>query len=609
MGQAARRESGIALQMRPAHGPGRRQGEFRWALPHKLAALSGEEAALLGLGRIDPLERPPEKRLLALLGAEFCIATGLLPWRRCGDAVIVLSARPGQIGRHMGTLNRALGPVRMAHAPEADIRAAIMAVAGRHLVGEAESRVATEESCRSVGRAATSARARGVLAFAVLALIGAVLMRPGFVLAGLTLWAVFWMVLGLGLKLMAFRAARRAPPPVEGWPRPDPLPVISLLVPLFQEAEVAARLLPRLTAIDYPREALDLCLIVEDDDATTQAALAALALPAWAQVIEVPRGTLRTKPRALNFALPFARGSILGIYDAEDLPHPRQLFDVATQFARSPAEVACLQGRLDYYNADANWLARCFTLEYAAWFRALLPGLARLGLVVPLGGTTLFLRRTALDAVGGWDAHNVTEDADLGLRLARHGLRTEVIHIVTEEEANARLWPWVRQRSRWLKGYAMTWAVHMRRPRLLLRDLGWRRFMGVQVLFLGALTQLALAPVIWLCWLPLLGLPHPLAGILPPVMLWTIGAVFLVSTLAEIVVHAWAVRAAGKARLMRWIPALILYYPLATLACWRGLLQILSRPYFWDKTAHGVFAPEREVMAPPAPGLHPVSDG
>jgi cellulose synthase/poly-beta-1,6-N-acetylglucosamine synthase-like glycosyltransferase len=515
--------------------------------------------------------------------------------------VIVLAARPGQIGRHMGTLERALGPVRMAHASEAEIRAAIVAAARDDLVAEAEARVATEESCRSVGSRATSVQVRVVLGALVLAVLAATLAWPREVLAGLTLWAVFWMVAGLWLKVQAFRATRRAPPPIEGWPRPDPLPVISVFVPLFQEAEVAAHLLPRLMAIDYPREVLDLCLIVEDDDTTTREALAALALPPWAQVIEVPKGALRTKPRALNFALPFARGSIIGIYDAEDMPHPRQLIDVATHFARSGPETACLQGQLDYYNGEANWIARCFTLEYAAWFRAYLPGLARLGLVVPLGGTTLFLRRCALEAVGGWDAHNVTEDADLGLRLARHGLRTEVIAIVTEEEANARLWPWVRQRSRWLKGYAMTWAVHMRHPQLLLRDLGWRRFAGVQVLFLGTLSQLALAPVIWLCWLPVMGLPHPLAGVLPGAVLWLMGAVFLASSLTEIAIHAWAARAAGKGRLAFWIPALALYYPMATLACWRGIVQITSRPFFWDKTAHGIFVPGEGVIRPTEP--------
>lgn len=596
----------VAPPRHPRRAP-RLNTETRWALPQTLASFSDDEAALLGLARIDPLDAPPDPLLLDTLGAEFCIATGLIPWRRCGDAVVVLSARPGQVGRHMGTLSRAFGKVRMAHATEPAIRSAVLAIAGQGLIAEAESRVAEGESCRAIGFSARSTGTRLVLGLITVALLLAVLVRPVTVLTVLTLWTVFWMMAGLVVKVLAFHAARNAPPPIAGWPRPDPLPVISILVPLLHEAEIAAHLLPRLTAIDYPRDALDLCLIVEDDDTTTRAALAALDLPRWAQVIEVPRGTLRTKPRALNFALPFARGSIIGIYDAEDMPHPRQLIDVATQFARLPADTACLQGRLDYYNSDANWLARCFTLEYAAWFRAILPGLDRLGLVVPLGGTTLFLRRAALDAVGGWDAHNVTEDADLGLRLARHGFRTEVIHVVTEEEANARLWPWIRQRSRWLKGYAMTWFVHMRRPGNLLRDLGWRRFLGMQVLFLGTLTQLALAPLIWSFWLPVFGLPHPLAGSLPSALLWAIGAGFLLSTLAEIAIHVWAVSAAGKSGLIRWIPLLAIYYPLATLACWRGIFQILSRPFYWDKTAHGFFAPRGGVTPPPAPLPHQAS--
>jgi cellulose synthase/poly-beta-1,6-N-acetylglucosamine synthase-like glycosyltransferase len=580
-------------------------GELRWSLPQTLSALSGHEAAESGLAQIDPLANPPDPLLVRAVGAEFCISTGLLPWRRSGDAVVVLSARPGQVRRHLGTLTRTLGPVRMAHAPEPAIRRALMSVAGPAIIAEAETRVASDESCRGIGAFTTSGPARALFALAATGFVAIALLWPLMLLAGLTFWAVFWMMAGLLLKTAAFRAALRAPVPVVGWPRPDPLPVISILVPLFREAEIAAHLLPRLTALDYPREALDLCLIIEDDDTTTRAALDALTLPPWAQVIEVPRGTLRTKPRAMNFALPFARGSIIGIYDAEDLPHPQHLNEVAAHFARRGEDVACLQGRLDYYNPSANWLARCFTLEYAAWFRVILPGLDRLGLVVPLGGTTLFLRRAALDAVGGWDAHNVTEDADLGLRLARHGYRTEVIHIVTEEEANARLWPWVRQRSRWLKGYAMTWFVHMRHPRRLARDLGWKRLAGMQVLFLGTLSQLTLAPLIWLFWLPLLGLPHPLSGVLPPAVLWGMGAAFLVSTAIEVAIHIHAARAAGKGWLVRWIPTLMVYHPLATLACWRGLIQIASRPFFWDKTTHGIFA---AATPRPEPWPRPASD-
>ena len=609
MARAAEQAIPIAVPAPRTRPAVRHVAETRWSLPQTLAALEPDEADLLGFARIDPLENPPDGHLLARLGAEFCIAAGLLPWRRSGDAVIVLTARPGQVARHIGTLGREFGRVRMAHATEASIRAAILKAEGQTLVREAETRVAAEESCRSVGSAATSGPMRALLALLALGLLAATLLWPLGVLAAFTFWAVFWMAAGLVLKLLAFRATLRAPPQVRGWPRPDPLPVISVLVPLFHEAEIAAHLLPRLAAIDYPRDLLDLCLILEDDDTRTREALDALTLPRWVQVIEVPAGSLRTKPRAMNFALPFSRGSVVGIYDAEDMPDPRQLVDVATHFARSPAETACLQGQLDYYNANANWLARCFTLEYAAWFRAFLPGLARLGSVVPLGGTTLFVRRSALDAVGGWDAHNVTEDADLGLRLARHGYRTEVIRIVTEEEANARPWPWIRQRSRWLKGYAMTWAVHMRHPLRLLRDLGWRRFAGMQVLFLGTLSQLALAPLIWTHWLPLLGLPHPLAEVLPAPVLAAFAVLFVLSTATEITIHAWAARAAGKSGLIRWIPALALYYPLATLACWRGIAQILHRPFFWDKTAHGIFATTGTVTPPSGPWPRPVSDG
>ena len=576
-----------------------------WSLPQSRVALDSQEAEEVGLARIDPLTLPPDKHLLSLLGAEFCIASGLLPWRRCGDAVIVLTARPGEVRRHMGTLNRQLGQVRMAHATESSIRAAILGLEGEGLVAEAESRVAAEESCRMVGSLVSTREIRCVLSCFLLSFFFMTLVWPIEVLAALTLWTVFWMLLGLVFKVLAFGANLMSRPPVLGLPAPDPLPVISVLVPLFHEAEIAAHLLPRLAAIDYPREALDLCLIVEDEDTTTRNALQALSLPRWVQVIHVPKGTLRTKPRALNFALPFARGSIIGIYDAEDLPHPRQLLEVATRFAQCSARTACLQGQLDYYNSEANWLARCFTLEYAAWFRVFLPGLARLGGVVPLGGTTLFVRRSALDTVGGWDAHNVTEDADLGLRLARHGYQTEVIRIVTEEEANARLWPWIRQRSRWLKGYALTWFVHMRHPRRLLRDLGWSRFLGVQVLFLGSLSQLLLAPLIWTLWLPVLGFPHPLTGFLSTGTLWVIASIFAVSTTVEIMIHVWAARVAGKQRLIGWIPTLAVYYPLATLACWRGILQILYRPFLWEKTMHGLFAPISDVTPATEPLTRP----
>ena len=253
-------------------------------------------------------------------------------------------------------------------------------------------------------------------------------------------------------------------------------------------------------------------LVLEQHDTVTRDTIARTELPSWISVIEVPSANrLTTKPRALNYALDFCRGSIIGVWDAEDAPEPDQIEKVVTSFQDAPESVACLQGVLDYYNPKTNWISRCFTIEYATWWRMILPGVAQLGLVIPLGGTTLFFRRNILEKLCGWDAHNMTEDADLGIRLARHGYVTELIPTVTFEEANCRAWPWVKQRSRWLKGFAITWLVHMRARRALLRDLGFIQFMGVQTLLLATFAQFAFAPLLWSFWITLAGFEHPVA--------------------------------------------------------------------------------------------------
>ncbi|HCQ63785.1 MAG TPA: glycosyl transferase, partial [Rhodobacteraceae bacterium] len=365
------------------------------------------------------------------------------------------------------------------------------------------------------------------------------------------------------------------------------LPTVSILVPLFHETEIAGRLVRRLEALDYPRELLDICLVVEADDTLTRNALAVSDLPHWMRQVTVPGGAVRTKPRALNFALDFCRGSIIGVYDAEDAPEPGQIHKVVRRFAMRGPSVACLQGVLDFYNARENWLARAFAIEYAAWFRITLPGLEKMGFAVPLGGTTLFFRRVALEELGGWDAHNVTEDADLGIRLARHGYHTELIDTVTKEEANCRPWPWVKQRSRWIKGYAMTWGVHMRAPRRLLDELGLKKFLGVQFLFLGTLSQFLLAPVLWSFWLLAFGVTHPLMSVLPPWAFWTLGGIFFFSELLTIAVGMMAVADDEHRFLMKWVPTLHVYWPLASVAAIKGVLEIAWNPFYWDKTSHG----------------------
>ena len=458
-------------------------------------------------------------------------AATVMPWRRIGGVTWIATARPEAFAALIPSFPESFGQVRMLLCGEDQIQAAILAVRRIAMIRQAETRVPAAESCRSRNEARTGRIAMGLMAALALGLW----LVPVFVLSALTLWATASLVAQSGLKLAALIASRRTE--AEGRALAEdvaqgrrartemtgPLPVISVMVPLFRESDVAGKLVGRLSRLDYPRELTDILLVIEASDQVTRNAIQGARLPGWIRVVEVPNGPVQTKPRALNYALNFCRGAIIGVWDAEDRPDPDQLHKVARRFHFAPDDVACLQGALDYYNPRTNWLARCFTIEYAAWFRVILPGVARLGLVVPLGGTTLFFRRDALEQVGAWDAWNVTEDADLGVRLARRGWRTEIIDTTTDEEANCRALPWIKQRSRWLKGYAMTWGVHMRDPRALWRDLGPRRFIGFQVQFLGSLTQYLLAPILWSFWLLTLGLGWALFWLVSPAsIVWAI---------------------------------------------------------------------------------------
>ncbi len=571
-------------------------------------ALAQAQAIRHGTLRADFVRRPPDLSLLDAVGVADCLRLGILPWHRTGGGIVVATARPDRFATLRARLAPDHGRIFMAIATEDDILQGLLTGRRRRLVERAETRVPEPFSSRRLSPMATGWRAALV---AVAVGLGLVLAPTAAFLLALTL-ATLALLAMTGLRLaatvLALRRGRKAGDGDTG--RVDvvvPLkarqPVVSLLVPLYRERRIATCLVGRLGRIDWPRELLDICLIVEEDDATTRMTLADTALPAHMRVVVVPRGTVRTKPRALNFALDFARGSIIGVYDAEDAPAPDQIRRIVDRFQTCGPDVACLQGVLDYYNARQSWITRCFTIEYAGWFRVILPALEHLRLPVPLGGTTLFFRRAALERLGAWDAHNVTEDADLGMRLARAGLRTELVGTVTTEEATARPGAWVRQRSRWLKGYAMTWLVHMRRPGQLWRDLGPRGFAGFQVLFVGTLAQVLLAPVLWSFWGLLLTGWHPAIELLPTWLLWGLAGAFLLSEVSAIALGLVAVRGAGHGWLMPWVPTLHLYNMAATLAAWKGVAEVVARPFHWEKTSHGhsLTGPDAERRAGPVP--------
>ena len=557
---------------------------------------------------INPLLSPPDTGLPTRYGPPQCLQDRLLPWRQMGGHTVVLATRPEHFLRQRDRLEQCFGPVRMAMTTEQQLNRSVTALFDEALVKRAETRVPASESCRTWRSG--FALSVGLVLLGIIVTTAILAPRPVFAL--LTGWAILTLVCSTVLKAAAAVIGHRHQPNTNLPATPARLPIITMLVPLYNETAIAEHLLARLKALDYPRELLDVCLILEADDPTTRETLGRTTLPTWMRAIVVPKGTVKTKPRALNYALDFARGSIVGVWDAEDAPAPDQLHVVARQFANTGPDVACLQGTLDYYNAATNWLTRCFTIEYAGWFRILLPGLQRMGLVVPLGGTTLFFRREALEALGGWDAHNVTEDADLGVRLARHGYQTQFIPTVTEEEANGRAWPWVKQRSRWLKGYAITYGVHMRDPARLWRELGAWRFFGLQVLFLGTLSQFVLTPILWSFWLLPFGFDHPLSAWLPSWVFWSFAGLFVTSEIVGFAVAAIGLRKAGKPWLIKWALTLQVYFPLGALAAYKGLVELATKPFYWDKTAHGVLLPKGWHLAatpPPPPPPRQVSGG
>jgi cellulose synthase/poly-beta-1,6-N-acetylglucosamine synthase-like glycosyltransferase len=538
-----------------------------------------------GLQRLDIVTVLPDPRLVDLVGPKLCLTHGLVPWRRAGAVTVVAVSHPEAFHALRPELEARLGPVCAGLATERDIVTAVLALRGGALAEVAEHRVPLAESCRNWPRLRDSPKAMTCLVlFAILLLVAPV--ATGLALLGLALVTLLCAVL---LKVAAMLAALSQQRPSEPTVEAEDDAIVSIIVALYRESEIAARLVRRLARLDYPEQLLEAVIAVEAGDDMTREALAAAALPVWMRVVVVPEGNVKTKPRALNHALAHCRGEIVGIYDAEDEPEVFQIRKVVARFREAGPKVACLQGVLDYYNPRTNWLSRCFTIEYAGWFRLILPGIARLGLVVPLGGTTLFFRRDVLETLGGWDAHNVTEDADLGVRLARHGYRTELIGTITREEANCRAITWVRQRSRWIKGYMVTWAVHMRDPELLWRQLGPRAFVGFQILFLGTILQFLLAPLMWSLLLVPFGVAHPLIAVLPPAAFWATMAAFLMSEVASLAVGIIAIRRTDHQISAWWVPTMKLYFPLATLAAYKALVELMHRPYYWDKTTHGIY--------------------
>jgi glycosyltransferase XagB len=367
----------------------------------------------------------------------------------------------------------------------------------------------------------------------------------------------------------------------------EELPLYSVLIPAYREPELIGELIAAINGIEYPRNRLDVKLLLEEDDEETIRAASAARRGPHIEIVLVPAAEPRTKPKALNYGLASAIGEYVTIYDAEDRPDKLQLRRAVAAFRRVGPSVACLQAKLSYHNAEQNVITRWFTAEYDAWFSQLLPGIGNGP--IPLGGTSNHFRRVVLVRAGAWDPFNVTEDADLGIRLYRRGWTAAVLDSTTFEEANSDFVNWVKQRSRWYKGYFQTWLVHSRRPRELWRQLGPRGFVGFN-LFVGGTPLLALInPFFWgLTLLWFVGKPEVIQSIFPAPLYYIGLLCWALGNVAVLYMNMISARAVGKPELLLTTLTSPLYWLMMSIAAVKGLLQLVKVPSFWEKTTHGL---------------------
>jgi cellulose synthase/poly-beta-1,6-N-acetylglucosamine synthase-like glycosyltransferase len=370
-------------------------------------------------------------------------------------------------------------------------------------------------------------------------------------------------------------------------------PLYTVLCPLYGESAVVPQFVAAMQALDYPADKLQVLFLTETDDETTRESIRSLRLASHFKIVTVPDGLPRTKPRACNYGLLLARGSFVVVYDAEDV----------LTFANHDASLACVQARLGFYNTRQNLLTRWFAIEYALWFYLTLPGLQWACLSLPLGGTSNHFRADVLRRLGGWDVFNVTEDCDLGLRLAEHHLQTAILDSMTYEEANSDVRNWIRQRSRWIKGYMQTYLVHFRRPWDYVRKGRLRELFSLLAIAGGTPATFLVNPLMW----ALLGVYVAMRQTLAPEFhLLYIAPIFYPSVICLVAgnflyMYLCLVACAKSEQfdLLPWVFTLPACWLLMCVAALLALFQLVVNPHHWEKTHHGLHLPQQQSVAMP----------
>lgn len=529
------------------------------------------------------------------LDVDELVRDGWVPVGRDGDGVLIVvtSGRPSPLRKQI--ISDAVGE-RVMLVVGSDLRVS-------RLVQERYRTRLVDRATLGLWRSDPSASARTVLdgrqkialAVATVLFVAAVLFAPRTTLAVTSCAVAIAFLVSIAFKfVICMRGAKREYHQVVTRAEIDALddrdlPIYTVLVPCYREQNIVHQLVDNLGRLDYPAEKLEILLLLEADDEETISAAYASKPPNNVTIVITPDGKPKTKPKACNIGLTLARGKYLVIFDAEDKPDPDQLKRAVIGFAKADSDTVCLQAALNYFNADENALTRMFTLEYSFWFDYMLPGLDHSRLPIPLGGTSNHFDTEKLRGLGGWDPYNVTEDADLGIRAAARGYRVGVIDSTTFEEANNAYGNWLRQRSRWIKGYMQTTLVHLRHPVHLVQTAGLVRALAFLLLIGGtAVSFLAVLPLYAMFAITMVFAPSFLAQYLPGWVLWF----SLLNLLAGNGLMIWVSMMGAFRRERHWLVlwALLnpLYWVMHSLASYKALWQLMFKPHYWEKTAHGL---------------------
>lgn len=377
-------------------------------------------------------------------------------------------------------------------------------------------------------------------------------------------------------------------------------PSYTIFCPLYKEWSVVPQFAKAISQLDYPKDKLQVMFLLEEDDKETIRHIKQQNLPEYFEIVVVPNSQPKTKPKACNYGLLKATGEYVVIYDAEDIPDPLQLKKAVLAFQKGGKEIMCIQAKLNFYNPHQNILSRMFTAEYSLWFDLVLTGLQSINAPIPLGGTSNHFRTANLIKLNGWDSFNVTEDCDLGMRLVKAGYRTAIVDSITLEEANSSYRNWIKQRSRWIKGYMQTYFVHCRD----LSSFSKHKFnipaLSFQLIVGGKVLSMFINPLMWITTIAYFLFRAHIGTFIEsffPTWVLYMGVFSLIfGNFLYIYYYMIGCAKHGHDELVKYVILVPFYWLFMSLAASYAVYKLITAPHHWAKTKHGLHLHPEETI-------------